>query len=511
MFLTLGINTLLIAQHKNDLPFFIHSLDSIRVQLKIPGMAVAVLKGDSILVNAGLGYADLEHQIKVTPHTSFRVASVTKTFSSTLLLQLAEQGKINLDSPINHYGIDLGNPAITVRQLLTHTSEGVPGTNFQYNGYRFGLLGPIMEKASGQFFYDLLLDNIIVPLNMYSTAPGISLDEYYQSIHRNNKLRPYFDTAFANLARPYALDADGKVVLSTYQNEFGAFGGMVTTVNDLLKYSKAIDENRFVSAETQRQIFTPNQTTGHKITPYGLGWFVQQYGGFDFYWHYGQTRGESALFVKVPTLKLTLVILCNTIRLSQPFPLGDGDLFTSPAGQLFYHVFVNEQTDRNFQNNEMVANATLALASGDTSKAMNIYERYAQLNFIARKKTTGKIIAGIQDAAINTDLSRKFKLTKETKVRIYGTGENCSADFSSWCDYGWIENSKGKTIWQMQGQHAVSAGGAVKNQHVEQVITLSPGDYILRYKSDGGHAFGNWDSLPPDDFFWGIVLYHTAN
>jgi len=58
----------------------------------------------------------------------------------------------------------------------------------------------------------------------------------------------------------------------------------------------------------------------------------------------------------------------------------------------------------------------------------------------------------------------------------------------------------------MQAQPAVPAGGAVKNQKVETVITLLAGTYILKYKSDSGHAYDNWDSLPPDNFIWGITL-----
>jgi hypothetical protein len=64
-------------------------------------------------------------------------------------------------------------------------------------------------------------------------------------------------------------------------------------------------------------------------------------------------------------------------------------------------------------------------------------------------------------------------------------------------------------IWQMQGQPAKHAGGAFKNQKVDQEITLPAGSYLLRYKSDAGHAYNSWDSAPPDNFFWGIILFTT--
>ena len=106
---------------------------------------------------------------------------------------------------------------------------------------------------------------------------------------------------------------------------------------------------------------------------------------------------------------------------------------------------------------------------------------------------------------------KKFVLTNLTKIKIEGIGENCSGDFKSWCDYGWIEDSNGQIIWQMQGQPAVSAGGAIKNQRVEAVITLPSGTYTLKFKSDSGHAYDNWDSLPPDNFVWGITLFKLSN
>jgi hypothetical protein len=295
--------------------------------------------------------------------------------------------------------------------------------------------------------------------------------------------------------------------LSEYLNEFGAFGGLATTATDLVKYSNAIDRNRFVSPATQRKIFTPNRTTGGAITPYGLGWFVQRYRDIDFYWHYGQTQGESALFIKVPQLKLVLAVLCNTDKLSQPFPLGDGDLFTSPVGQWFYKCLISATTDQGFRNRELVTGATIALLNGDTTTALRIYAEYANLNFkIAKSLPPGDIIAEIKDAGVNTDLSKPFTIHQATSIRVFGVGENCSTDLSTWCDYGWIEDTTGKVIWQMQGQPASPAGGAAKNQRVEQMISLNPGKYILRYKSDSAHAFNSWDSLPPDNFFWGIIL-----
>jgi CubicO group peptidase (beta-lactamase class C family) len=72
-------------------------------------------------------------------------------------MQMVEQGKLNLDSCVINYGVDLSDSSITVKNLLTHTSEIEPGKYFQYNGYRCGKLGQVIEKASGIPFYQLLM------------------------------------------------------------------------------------------------------------------------------------------------------------------------------------------------------------------------------------------------------------------------------------------------------------------------------------------------------------------
>jgi CubicO group peptidase (beta-lactamase class C family) len=524
------------AQVRIEIKPFIAGLDSIRVALKIPGMAAAVMKDDSVLFEEGFGYADLQNHIKATPNTSFRIASITKTFTSTLVMQLVEQGKLNLNARIYDFGLDFGNPGITVKNLLTHTSEGEPGTFYQYSGFRYGQLGPVIEKASGKPFYQVLMENIVKPLNMSSTAPGFPPDSFASYTQQRKEMLPFFVTAFTHLAKPYALNEKGEIVESQYLNEFGAFGGLATTVNDLLKYSAAIDRNQFVTANTQKEIFTPNRTKNGAVTPYGLGWFTQNYKGIDFYWHYGQTQGESGLFVKVPSMNITLVVLTNTANLSQPFPLGDGDLFTSPVGQLFYKYFITKDHSlvlidyhlpiavirkklssakqspyKDFYNRELVTQATISILNGDTAKAMQLYDLYAALNFShVGAIPGGHEIASIRNAGINRDIAKSFTLTKPTRLRVYGVGENCSGDFTTWCDYGLIEDSSGKMIWQMQGQSARHAGGAIKNQKVDTVITLPAGSYKLRYKSDSGHAYNNWDSAPPDNFFWGIILFEKS-
>src|ERR1044072_1372387 len=113
-------------------------LENLRQELKIPAYSAAVVKDQKVLWAKGFGYADLENKIPATEHTPYHLASLTKTFASTILMQLVQEGKIKLDDPVSKYGITLESAGIIrVRHLLSHTSEGNPGEQYRYNGNRY--------------------------------------------------------------------------------------------------------------------------------------------------------------------------------------------------------------------------------------------------------------------------------------------------------------------------------------------------------------------------------------
>ena len=87
---------------------------------------------------------------RLLPDTPYEIASMTKTLSSTILLQLVEQGKVNLDDPVSKYGVYIKSPGvIRVKHLLGHTSEREPGSVFLYNGGRYAYLQKVIEHATG--------------------------------------------------------------------------------------------------------------------------------------------------------------------------------------------------------------------------------------------------------------------------------------------------------------------------------------------------------------------------
>ncbi len=150
------------------------AIEGLREDLKIPALSAAIVKDQQVLWSKGFGFADAENKILATAHTSYHLASLTKTFASTLLMQLVQEGKVSLDDPVSKYGIILeSSGVIRVKHLFSHTSEGNPGEQYRYNGNRFSELDKVIQKATGKSFAELLITNILNPLGMTETAPNV--------------------------------------------------------------------------------------------------------------------------------------------------------------------------------------------------------------------------------------------------------------------------------------------------------------------------------------------------
>ncbi len=325
---------------------FENELENLRQQLKIPGFSAAIVKNQELAWARGFGYADLKNQVEATPDTPYRLASVTKPVAATLLMQLVQEGMLGLDDPISDYGVELeSDGVIQVWHLLTHTSEGVPGTRHNYDGDRYSRLGAVMEAATGKSFGELLTDRILEPLGMTDSAPS-----YAQCALAEMATLPEAGTrgynevrVNATLARPYQLDNSYNIVEGAYPAGFSPAAGLISTVVDLAKFDIALDQGVLLQDETKEQMFEPAVSTYMNRTDlmYGLGWYSQTYKGTRLLWHSGRwAPSVSALYLKVPDASITFIILANTAHLTTPFPLGDGDVLYSTLAETFYRTFV---------------------------------------------------------------------------------------------------------------------------------------------------------------------------
>ena len=178
---------------------FEHELEHLRQKLNIPGMSAAVLHRQKIMFARGFGYADLQGKIPATENTPYHIASLTKPFAAVLIMQFVETGQLNLDSAMaellkdftfTRYGVtgytklckaikkastDKNNvwaflfqeyhgdtERITVKHHLTHTSQGVPGEAYRYNGFLYGLLTEVLEKVSESLLINCLWTGLLL-------------------------------------------------------------------------------------------------------------------------------------------------------------------------------------------------------------------------------------------------------------------------------------------------------------------------------------------------------------
>lgn len=205
---------------------FKNEINWLKNELNIPGISVLVAKNNQVLYSNGFGFADVEKKKSITNETCFQLASITKTFASTVIMQLYEEGKLDLNDPVLpyiyeillHYGIkvDEGIENIKIKHLLAHTSENPPGSYFMYNGDRYGLLAVIASKIEHQSFEDIMLERIIQPLGLESTIPTTLLNQHPE-IH-------------AKLSNPYTYDSTGNLIDGKYTQNFSAAAGLISNV-----------------------------------------------------------------------------------------------------------------------------------------------------------------------------------------------------------------------------------------------------------------------------------------
>jgi CubicO group peptidase (beta-lactamase class C family) len=314
---------------------FEQQLESLRATSHISAITAVISKNQEIVWVKPYGLADVAAQRPAADTTVYHLASLTKPFAATVLLQLVEEGKVSLDDPVSMYGIDLSGPAgtvIRVRHLLSHTSEGVPGTKYSYNGDRFGLLDAVIAQGAGKPLADALEERIIAPLGLHRTAPNPQSTSFSVS----GLDRAAFE---GNMARGYTY-SDGRYNLTAYPTYFGAAAGLTASALDIATFSMAMDRDALLQPATKSLAYTPVLGPSGETFPYGLGWFSTDYKGVRVIWHYGLWTANSSLIVKVPDRALTFVVLANTDGLSSPYPLGQGKLETSPWARTFLDTFV---------------------------------------------------------------------------------------------------------------------------------------------------------------------------
>jgi D-alanyl-D-alanine carboxypeptidase len=294
---------------------------------RVPGVSVAIVRGDKVVLARGYGYANLELHVPATDSTVYQSGSVGKQFTAALILRLAAAGRLGLDDPIRRH-LPEGPAAwdsITVRHLLTHTSgiaeytdsavdfrreyseqqlvtiaAGLPplfrpGDRWSYSNTGYLLLGAIIHRATGVFYGDLLRDELFRPLGM-RTARIISESDIV-----------------ANRAAGYELENDSlrnqEWVAPSLNTT--ADGSLYLTVHDLARWVIGWDAGRVLSAQDRLAAWTPARLNGGGTVPYGFGWDLSELRAERRIGHTGAWQGFRTSIQRFPRYDLTVIVLAN--------------------------------------------------------------------------------------------------------------------------------------------------------------------------------------------------------
>ena len=291
------------------------------------GLSVAFMKDDFVWAK-GFGYADLENQVPATEKSAYRLASVTTPMTATAVMLLVEKGKIDLDADVQTYVPYFPRKPwpITVRQLLGHLGgishyknydlEGhikehkntraaiaifenfdlvaEPGTQYNYTSYGYNLLGAVIEGASGQSFGEYMRQNIWEPLDMNDTRLDDPLD------------------LIPNRVRGYQL-IDGKIKNSEFVDISSRFaaGGTRSTVVDLLKFARGLNDRKILSEKTIALMYESMATKDGRLTDYSMGWGTGNANGRFFVTHSGGQNETRTILFNYPTKTLIVAAGCN--------------------------------------------------------------------------------------------------------------------------------------------------------------------------------------------------------
>lgn len=348
----LAVSTLQAPTTGHGSAAFVGALEELRQAQRIPGLSYAVLRHGELLAAGGLGVADITTGRLATADTVYNIASVTKPISAVLIMQLVEQGHVDLDRPIAEYSawrefctafaaqpsifarhLQCDPPLHTLRQLLSHTATGTPGADFSYNPVLYSWASRPVAAVMGEAFSDLVQSRVLSPAKMARAV----------RIHR---ARPVPAALAPDVAPPHRVDEEGKVVPSPPLDGQGdgAAGGVLASVLDLVAFDRALEAGTLIDDSSRRQMLArQSDAVSGKALPYGIGWYRQRYAGRELVWHAGWwEEAYSALYLKLPEEGLTLILLANSEGIWWGNPLDEAAVQES----LFASAFLRHYPQR---------------------------------------------------------------------------------------------------------------------------------------------------------------------
>lgn len=321
----------------------------------LAGLAAGIVKDGRLVYTKSLGMADADRRVPIAPNTSSRVGSISKTVTAIGLMQLHEQGRFQLDDPVNPhlkaYKIQSppGAPPVTFRHLMTHTAgigeirklgdllrpalglgckpgmmpalrdyyapalkaEVAPGSKWSYANHGFATMGQLVEDISGRPFAEYMRENVFAPLGMDRT-------DYLL----NDRVR---DT----LAQGYRMKRNGLQPIPYRDIVPGAAGSIFSSIEEMGKYVAALlggganSRGRIIKAETLAAMLSPQYQLDARMPQMGLAFMLGHIGDIRIAGHNGGWPGFTSAMWFTPDHGVGVLLFTNTTTLPlDPFSFG---------------------------------------------------------------------------------------------------------------------------------------------------------------------------------------------
>ncbi|MEO8217895.1 MAG: serine hydrolase domain-containing protein [Acidobacteriota bacterium] len=298
-----------------------------------PGASAGVIVDGQLRVAESVGLADLENSVPASSATNYRLASVSKQFTASAILLLAEQSLLRLADSIVHFLPELPSwcAPVTVAHLLNHTS-GVPdyealidagtvvplvdadvlsliatqsrpmfpaGTQFHYSNSAYALLAQTVARVSGIPFEEFLRERIFLPAGMSGSLAHVQGTSFVA------------DRAFG-----YSRTDDGSFRRSDQSLTSGVLGdgGVYSSVDDLARWERALLRGDVLSDALKDLAWNQPVATGERGVGYGLGWYTGTFGGEPTVYHTGDSIGFRTYLERFPRKRIAVVLLMNRTR-----------------------------------------------------------------------------------------------------------------------------------------------------------------------------------------------------
>ncbi len=331
-------------------------LSDFRKEQSIRALTAVIVRDGEIVWEQALGTSDDEGDVPATMDTTFGIASVTKPIAATAILAEADKGGLYLDwllandprwadfcawfstsgIPFGGGGKDSDGTAIesvdcerklSLSDSLNMRVNGTTGSAFVYNPMTYARIDRAIEGAGGRPLRAIVRHNVLKKAGMENVALGWH--------------DPEGGSALRLLAPPFTVQKDGRDIKASHSDDdFRAAAGIRASARHVAQFDIALDAGKLLSREWMERIFSKE-----KLPPrgdYRWGWFAQDWQGKRLYWHSGwEPDRYSAIYLKIPKQKLSLILLANNENLWWGNPLSAAEIHKSPVVAEFLKIFAS--------------------------------------------------------------------------------------------------------------------------------------------------------------------------